>query len=60
MNYKRIATKMLTNNDANRLKCMQGLRMVATTSVIVAHSLLNTTLKPIKNTDYVEEVSHLS
>lgn len=51
---------MLTNNDANRLKCMQGLRMVATTSVIVAHSLLNTTLKPIKNTDYVEEVSHLS
>lgn len=56
INYKRIATKMLTNDDANRLKCMQGLRVVATTAVIVAHGLMNSILKPIKNPEYVEEV----
>lgn len=47
---------MLTNDDANRLKCMQGLRVVATTAVIVAHGLMNSILKPIKNPEYVEEV----
>lgn len=47
---------MLTNNDANKLKCMQGIRMLATTSVIVGHTLVNFTLKPVKNPDYVEQV----
>jgi hypothetical protein len=58
-NWKRLSN-VNTAEDARALHCIQGIRTLSMCLVVAGHSALFTLSAPIKNPEWLEEVSDLT